>query len=54
MHAVLCANVVGGKLELSQRDVPVAKLVKLDDWLTGTLGCSLADVVMADRNPLTI
>ena len=54
MHSVLCANVVGGKLELSQRDVPVAKLVKLDDWLTGTLGCSLADVVMADRNPLTI
>ena len=51
---ILCANVVSGKLELSQRDVPVAKLVKLDDWLTGTLGCSLADVVMADRNPLTI
>ena len=53
-RAVLCANVVGGKLELSQRDVPVAKLVELDDWLVGSLGCSIADVVMADRNPLTI
>ena len=51
---ILCANVVAGRLELSQRDVPVAKLVKLDDWLTGRLGCSLADVVMADRNPLAI
>ena len=53
-RAILCANVVAGKLEISQRDVSVAKLVKLDGWLTGTLGCSLADVVMADRNPLTI
>ena len=54
MRSILCANVVSGKLEISQRDVPVSGLLKLDGWLTGTLGCSMADVVMADRNPVTI
>ena len=54
MHAVLCANVVNGKLEVSQRDVPLEKLVAFDAWLTDSLGCSMADVVMADRNPLTL
>jgi len=51
---VLCANVVDGKLEISQRDVPCRKLVALDAWLTGTLGFSLTDVVMIERNDVTL
>lgn len=54
MHCVLTANVVNGKMEISQRDVPCSKLVKLDDWLVKKLGLSLADVVMAERNDETL
>jgi hypothetical protein len=54
MHAILVANVVGGKLEISQRDVPCAKLVVLDDWLIRELGFSLDGVVMAERNDETL
>ena len=54
MHAVLCANVVDGKLEVSQRDVPCARLADIDDWLTGALGFSSADVVMLERNDQTL
>ena len=48
-HAILCGNVVGGKLELSQRDVPCKLLVELDAWLTRTLKFALGDVVMLER-----
>jgi len=54
MHSILVANVVKGKLEVSQRDVPCAKLVMLDDWLVNELGFSLDDVVMAERNDETL
>lgn len=54
MHSILVANVVNGKLEVSQRDVPCAKLVTLDGWLVRGLGFSLADVVMAERNDETL
>jgi hypothetical protein len=54
MHAILVANVVDGKLEVSQRDVPCAKLVTLDAWLVNGLGFSLADVVMTERNDETL
>ncbi len=54
MHGVLCANVVGGKLEVSQRDVPFRRLVALDDWLTGGLGFANSDVVMVERNEQTL
>ena len=53
-HSILVGNVVQGKLEVSQRDVPCAKLVALDDWLVNGLGMSLADVVMAERNDETL
>jgi len=53
-HAVLCGNVVDGKLEISQRDVPCARLVALDDWLIGTLKFALADVVMVERNDVAL
>lgn len=50
MHAVLCANVVAGKLEISQRDVPCRLLTAMDAWLTGPLGFPLGSVVMVERN----
>lgn len=50
MHSILVANVVDGKLEVSQRDVPCAKLEALDQWLVSGLGFSVADVVMVERN----
>ncbi len=54
MHSILVGNVVDGKLELSQRDVPCAKLVVLDDWLVKGLGFGLDDVVMVERNDETL
>ncbi len=53
-ECVLCGNVVDGKLELSQRDVPCGKLTAIDEWLTGKMGFSLADVVMVERNDVTL
>lgn len=50
MQRVLCANVVDGTLEISQRDVPCARLVALDAWLTRTLHFELGDVLMTERN----
>ena len=50
MHSILCANVVGGNtIEISQRDVPPKKLFAADEWLLGTVGFSMNDVVMGDR-----
>ena len=49
-RGVLCANVVEGRLEISQRDVPCPRLAAADDWLTRTLGFSSGDVVMVERN----
>ena len=54
MHAVLCGNVVDGKLELSQRDVPCSRLVAIDDWLTGVLKFAFGDVVMVERIDQTL
>ena len=54
VHAVLCANVVGGALEISQRAVPTGKLVAGDAWLLGAAGLSMRDVVMAERNVATL
>ena len=50
MHAILCANVVNGTIEISQRDVPAKKLYAADDWLLGTAGFAMNDIVMGDRN----
>ncbi len=51
---VLVANVVGGRLEISQRGVPCRKVVALDDWLVRGLGMAMEDVVMAERNDETL
>ena len=50
MHSVLCSNVVGGTIEISQRDVPAKKLFAADDWLLYTCGFRMNDIVMGDRN----
>ena len=49
MHAILCANVVDGKLEISQRDVSARQLFAADSWLLMS-GLGLADIVMLERN----
>ena len=53
MEHVLCANLVDGRVEVSQRDVPTAALVAADEWLQG-LGFPLDTLVMAERNPVTL
>lgn len=50
MHSILCANVVSGAIEISQRDVPAKKLYEADAWLLGTAGFGMDDIVMGDRN----
>jgi len=54
MHDILCANVVDDRLEISQRDVCTPDLVAADEWLLGTAGFSMRDVVMMDRNVATL
>ena len=51
---VVCANVAGAAIELSQREVSTAELVDADAWLVGGLGLSYAAVVMAERNEATL
>ena len=53
-RGILCANVVGDTLELSQREVATDELVALDTWLQESVGLSLANVVMAERNAATL
>ena len=52
--SVLCANVVAGRIEVSQRDVPCKLLVEIDEWLRGDMGFAPEDVVFADRNEETL
>lgn len=54
MHSILCANVVKDSLELSQRELATSKLVQADDWLIGAVGFAMNDVVMCERNGLTL
>ena len=54
MHRVLCANVVGSAIEISQRDVPTRMLVAADGWLLSKVGLSMREVVMGERNDLTL
>ena len=54
MQSVLCANVVCGKLEISQREVPCRRLTAIDGWLMDTLGFPMGSVVMVERNDVTL
>lgn len=53
MSAVLCCNLVGETLEISQRDVPTRLVVAADEWLR-SLGWPLAGVVVAERVDATL
>ncbi len=50
---IVCANVVDGKIEISQRDVPAALVKSADEWLQ-SIGFTLDEVVMAERNDATL
>ncbi len=54
MHDILCANVVDGKIEISQRDVPSKSLFATDAWLLSDVGFALPDIVMGERNATTL
>ena len=54
VHDVLCANIVDGRMEISQRDVPGPVLASLDAWLTNSLKFPLGDVVMIERIDATL
>ncbi len=47
--AVICANVVDGTIEVSQRDVPTDVVTEADEWLQ-SVGFALDDVIMGERN----
>ena len=51
--SIVCANVVGGAIEISQRDVPTALVTAADDWLQ-SLGFALNEIVMAERTDATL
>lgn len=53
-HAILCGNVAKDKLEVSQREIDTAALVAADRWLRATAGFSLGDVVMVERDAVTL
>ena len=54
VHDILCCNIVDGRIETSQRDVSSKALCAADEWLRGPAGFSMADVVMGDRNEVTL
>jgi hypothetical protein len=52
-NSVVCANVVRGLIEISQRDVPTKLVTQADEWLMG-LGFALHEVIMTERNDVTL
>jgi len=54
MHSILCANVVDRSIEISQREISTPDLVAADEWLLGTVGFGMQDVVMLERNGATL
>jgi len=52
-RCVLCANVVNGNLEISQRDVDAVRVTDADYWLQ-SLGFSMNEIIFADRNSNTL
>ncbi|MFO7938052.1 MAG: hypothetical protein R6V06_10680 [Kiritimatiellia bacterium] len=50
---ILCANVVKGSLELSQREVATSRVVEIDKWLR-SFGFDLNEIVFSDRNLETL
>ncbi len=54
MKHILCANIVNGVLEISQRDVASRQLFASDEWLLKTGRFALNDIIMLDRNEITL
>lgn len=50
---VICANMVEGKIEVSQREVPTDLVVQADEWFQA-LGFMLDDIVMSERNDVAL
>ncbi len=50
---VVCANVVNGVIEISQRDVPADLITQADGWLQ-SVGFAFDDVIMAERTDATL
>jgi len=50
MNEIVCGNVVGSTIEISQRDVATERLVAADGWLRESAGFGLNDIVMSERN----
>jgi len=51
--SVVCANVVNGVIEISQRDVPTPLVTAADEWLQ-RVGFALNEVIMVERNDLSL
>ncbi|MEI7901023.1 MAG: hypothetical protein WCK89_12290 [bacterium] len=51
--SIVCANVVNGVIEISQREVPAALITAADDWLQ-SVGFTLDAVVMVERTDTTV
>ena len=54
LNSIVCANVVDGAIEISQREIPTRKIVGSDAWLQSAAGVSMSDVVMTERNDATL
>lgn len=54
VHKIVCANVVGDTIEISQREISTKKIVTVDRWLRQKAGFSLPDIVMGERNDDTL
>ena len=50
---IVCANVVNGVIEMSQREVPASSITSADEWLQ-SVGFALHEVIMAERNDVTL
>ena len=54
MNRIVCANVVGNTVEISQREVSTERIVAADTWLLSVAGLALPDIVMGERNDDTL
>lgn len=54
MRRIICANVVGNTIEISQREISTRGIVAGDEWLLNVAGLKLCDVVMSERNDVTL
>ena len=54
LHKIVCANIVGDTIEISQREISTKKVVTVDRWLRQKAGFTLPDIVMGERNDDTL